>query len=165
MEIDGTKRQLATNKNRKKITTQERCYMVGIKAITQQWKTEIKPDRQTKTSLKPQEDKNILSNNTYYYKKVIGRNSKNVKTNIPILQNTGDMNRNKRNRNKRKQLTLEGVKDYLERTESTTEKIVLPITNQNEVKGTIAQLHKIFLFIKVPNFIFNILPLLEANGT
>ncbi|CAG8782676.1 22452_t:CDS:2 [Gigaspora margarita] len=58
--------------------------------------------------------------------------------------------------------TLEEIKNYLEKDECITEKIVVPITNQNEVKDTIVQLHKIFSITKAPDFIFNMLSLPDA---
>ncbi|KAF0540276.1 hypothetical protein F8M41_006525 [Gigaspora margarita] len=59
--------------------------------------------------------------------------------------------------------SLEEVKKYLEELEVYGELAELPITNQNKIKDTIAQLHKFFIFKKALDFVFDLLPFLEAT--
>ncbi|CAG8820104.1 32650_t:CDS:1, partial [Gigaspora margarita] len=58
--------------------------------------------------------------------------------------------------------TLKDIKNYQKRNKSIAKKIVVPIIDQTKIKDTIAQLYKIFLFTKAPDFIFNIPLLPEA---
>ena len=59
--------------------------------------------------------------------------------------------------------SLEETKRYMEELKVHGEIIELPITNQREIRESIAQLHKIFIFNKAPDFLFNLPPLPEAT--
>ncbi|KAF0531202.1 hypothetical protein F8M41_011902 [Gigaspora margarita] len=58
---------------------------------------------------------------------------------------------------------LEEVKKHLEELEVYRKLAELPITNQNKIKNTIAQLHKFFIFKKALDFVFDLLPLLKMT--
>ncbi|CAG8825962.1 4341_t:CDS:1, partial [Gigaspora margarita] len=59
--------------------------------------------------------------------------------------------------------SLEEVKKHLEELEVYRELAKLPITNQNKIKNTVAQLHKFFIFKKALDFVLDLPPLPEAT--
>ncbi|RIB05055.1 hypothetical protein C2G38_2281912 [Gigaspora rosea] len=58
---------------------------------------------------------------------------------------------------------LEEVQSYLDNNSIVKNIISLPITQHEQVKNTIQKLRKIFSFSKLPQFIFNLLPLPDAT--